>query len=99
MREWFGTRSTMTTDSVYYRYQSFLPDLGREIFHTTGTFLLSDAGAAALKHPSSAYIFAIMGLLVSQSDSRPKYGSPLQRLICVELVTETGNGSIEPDAC
>jgi hypothetical protein len=42
----------------------FMPDFGRPIFHAAGTFLLQKPAAAALKFPSSAYIYAIMGLLV-----------------------------------
>ena len=42
-----------------------MPDFGRPIFHAAGTLLLQERAAAALKFPCSAYIYAIMGLLVS----------------------------------
>lgn len=42
-----------------------MPDFGRPIFHAAGTLSLQKSAAAALKFPSSAYIYAIMGLLVS----------------------------------
>ena len=44
----------------------FTPDLGRPYFQAAGAFLLQKRGAAALKFEASAYVFAILGLLVSR---------------------------------
>jgi hypothetical protein len=64
----------------------FMPDFGRPIFHAAGTFLLQKPAAAALKFPSSAYIYAIMGLLV-----RLRGGSPPSHSIQADFVAHKRN--------